>query len=164
MKKSLVLLLAGILCILLAASGCTSSNPATTAPSAATTAAPAESLTTAAASPAPEAATWAGIWNSTWLERDGNLTVSVLTLTQKGPEVSGNYSFTYPEEGTYTGSLNATVKGNTLAGMYAESDDDSGFFVFELAENHHSFTGRWVHAENRSELDTSKLSWNGVRQ
>jgi hypothetical protein len=87
----------------------------------------------------------------------------VLTLTQTGPEVSGNYSYTYPE-GTYTGSLNATVQGNTLAGTYAESDNDVGFFVFELAENRNSFTGRWVHAANRSTLDNSTLFWNGVRK
>ncbi|MCK9580820.1 MAG: hypothetical protein M0Q92_10285 [Methanoregula sp.] len=166
MKKSLVLILAGILCVMLAASGCTGSSPATSATPAATSAAPAESVTkeTAAAIPAPEAPSWAGTWNSTWLEKDGNKTISVLTLTQAGPEVSGNYRFTYPEEGTYTGSLNATVQGSTLTGTYAESDDDVGFFVFELSENKNSFTGRWVHAENKSELAGSTLSWNGVRE
>jgi hypothetical protein len=163
MKTSLVLILAGILCVMLVASGCTSSPPSTTATPAATTRAPVESpgIATATAPPVPS---WSGTWNSTWLERDGNLTVSVLTLTQTGPEVSGNYSFTYPEEGTYTGSLNATVQGNTLAGTYWESDDDVGFFVFELSENKNSFTGRWVHAANRSALDTSTLFWNGVRK
>jgi hypothetical protein len=87
-----------------------------------------------------------------------------MTLTQAGPEVSGNYSYIYPEKGTFTGSLNATVQGNTLAGTYAESDDDVGFFVFELSENSNSFTGRWVHAENKSELANSTLTWNGVQE
>jgi hypothetical protein len=171
MKKSLVLLVAGILCLLLAASGCTSSSPATpspaaTAPPAATAAPPAESpaVVSPSASPAMENLSWAGTWNSTWLERDGNRTVSVLTLSQKGPEVTGNYSYTYAGEGTYTGSLNATVQGTTLAGSYAESDDDNGFFVFTLAENKTAFTGRWVHAENQSELAGSPLFWNGVRE
>ncbi len=99
-----------------------------------------------------------------WLEQDGNLTVAHMSLTQAGPKVSGNYSYTYPEVGTFTGSLNATVQGNTLAGTYAESDDDTGLFVFTLSENKNSFTGRWVHAVNMSELDTSKLTWNGVRK
>ncbi|MFA5267708.1 MAG: hypothetical protein WC379_07025 [Methanoregula sp.] len=166
MKKSFYLILAGFLCVMLAASGCTSSFPSSPATPAATSAAPVESLAiaTAAATPVPEAPSWSGIWNSTWLEKDGNLTVAVITMTQAGPEVSGNYNYTYPEEGTFTGSLNATMQGNTLAGTYSESDDDVGFFVFELSENRNSFTGRWVHAENKSELETSKLSWNGVRE
>lgn len=153
MKKSLVLIMAGILCVMLVATGCTSPSPTITATPAATTVAP-----------APQPPSWSGTWNSTWLERDGNLTVSVLTLTQTGQEVSGGYRYTYPEEGTFTGSLNATVQGNTLAGMYSESDNDVGFFVFELSENKNSFTGRWVHAANRSALDNSTLFWNGVRK
>ena len=119
MKKSLVIILAGTICVLLFAAGCTSSsttNPATTAP-------------------APQALPWSGTWNTTWLEKDGNLTVSIIPLTQAGTEVSGNYSYTYPKEGTFTGSLNATVQGNTIAGIYSESDNDVGYFVFELSKD-----------------------------
>jgi len=166
MQKSFYLILAGVLCVLLAVSGCTGTTPATTATPAATTAALMESpaIVPTNATPAPDAPSWSGTWNSTWLEKDGNLTVALMTLSQAGPEVSGNYSYTYPEKGTFTGSLNATVQGKTLAGTYAESDDDVGFFVFELSENKNSFTGRWVHAENKSELENSTLSWNGVRE
>lgn len=165
MKKSFVLILTGILCVMLAVSGCTGSAPVTPVTPAATSAAPVESPTIATtnATPVLEAPSWSGTWNSTWLEKDGNHTVSRMTLTQAGSLVSGNYNYTYPE-GTYTGSLNATVQGNTLAGTYSESDDDAGFFVFELSENKNSFTGRWVHAENKSELASSPLSWNGVRE
>jgi len=162
MKKSLVLILAGILCVMLAASGCTGSAPQTTpapdAPQKTTAIAP------ATATPAPEVLSWSGTWNSTWLERDGNRTVSVLTLTQTGPEVSGTYHYTYPGKGIFTGSLNATVQGDALTGTYAESDDDVGFFVFELSEDKTTFTGRWVHAENQSELAGSTLFWNGIRE
>ena len=166
MKKASYLILAGILCVLLAASGCTGTTPATPATPATTAVAPVESPTIATTTtiPASETPLWSGTWNSTWLEKDGNLTVALMTLTQAGPEVSGNYSYTYPDEGTFTGSLNATVRGKTLAGTYSESDNDVGFFVFELSENKNSFTGRWVHAENKSELDNSTLSWNGVRE
>lgn len=167
MQKSFYLILAGILCVMLAASGCTGTTPATPAtPAATTAAAPLESPAIGAsnATPAPEAPSWSGTWNSTWLEKDGNLTVALLALVQAGQEVSGNYSYTYPGVGNFTGSLNATVQGNTLAGTYSESDDDVGFFVFELSENRNSFTGRWVHAENRSELANSTLFWNGARK
>jgi len=165
MKKAFYLILAGILCVLLAATGCTSSSPATTAIPAATAAVPVESpaATMTTAAPAPEAPSWSGTWNSSWLEKDGNHTVSLMTMTQAGPLVTGSYNYTYPE-GIYTGSLNATVQGNTLAGTYSESDDDVGLFVFKLSENGNTFTGRWVHAENKSELDNSTLTWNGVRQ
>ena len=166
MKTFPGIILAGILCIMLMAAGCTSVPPATTTTPASTAAVPAPSLPagTTPVTPAPEAPSWSGTWNSTWLEKDGNLTVSLMTLSQAGPEVSGNYSYTYPNVGTFTGSLNATTMGNTLAGTYSESDNDVGFFVFELSENKNSFTGRWVHAANRSSLDNSTLSWNGVRQ
>lgn len=165
MKKTLVLILAGTLCVMLAASGCTGPAPATT-PSPAATAAPVESaaIATITAPPSPETLPWTGTWNSTWLEQDGNRTVSVLHLTQAGTDVTGDYRYTYPGVGNFTGSLNATVQGNTLAGTYAESDDDTGFFVFELSENKQSFTGRWVHAVNKSELAGSALTWNGVRE
>lgn len=149
MKKSLVIILAGTICVLLFAAGCTSSsttNPATTAP-------------------APQVLPWSGTWNTTWLEKDGNLTVSIIPLTQAGTEVSGNYSYTYPKEGTFTGSLNATVQGNTIAGIYSESDNDVGYFVFELSKDKKSFTGRWIHSPaNQSALANSTLFWNGVRQ
>ena len=166
MKQSLVLILAGIMCVLLIVSGCTSTAPTTTATPTATTATPVESTTKATVTslPATETPSWSGTWNSTWLENDGNLTVAVMTFTQAGPVVSGNYSYTYPKEGTFTGSLNATVQGNTLAGTYSESDNDTGLFVFTLSENKNSFTGRWVHAVNRSELHNSTLSWNGIRK
>lgn len=168
MKKSLVLILAGILCVMLAVSGCTSSGPATNPAPAATTGVPespaADTAAGTSATKAPEATPWSGTWNSTWLEFGGNRTVAVLTLTQMGPEVSGSYNYTYPDEGIFTGSLNATVQGNILTGTYAESDDDTGFFVFELSEDKTSFTGRWVHAEDQNELANSTLFWNGVRE
>jgi len=155
MQKSYVLLLAGILCLLLIATGCTTSSPAATTTPVPTTATP---VATTAAVPS-----WAGTWNTTWLNTDGNQTVSVVTMTVAGPEVSGNYSYTYPYEGTFTGHLNGTVKGQTLTGMYAESDDDVGYIIFALSADGNSFAGRWVHAENQSELDNSTLFWNGVR-
>jgi len=165
MKKSLVIILACTLCVLLFAAGCTGSSPAKTATPAATTKAPVTPPEIpATTAPASEALPWSGTWNTTWLERDGNLTVSVITLTQAGADVRGNYSYIYPKVGTFTGSLNATVVGNTATGTYFESDNDIGLFVFTLSENKNSFTGRWVHAANRSELANSTLTWNGVRQ
>ncbi|OPY43273.1 MAG: hypothetical protein A4E42_01348 [Methanoregulaceae archaeon PtaU1.Bin222] len=155
MQKSYVLLLAGILCLLLIATGCTNTSPAPAATTVPTTATPVATT--------PPAPSWAGTWNTTWLNTDGNLTVSVVTMTVAGQEVSGNYSYTYPDEGPFTGHLNGTAKGQTLAGMYSESDDDVGYIIFALSADGNSFAGRWVHAENKTELDNSTLFWNGVR-
>ncbi len=160
MHKLYVIFLAGMLSVMLIASGCTSPSPAGTTTSVPTTTAPVETtpiMTT------PTVPSWAGTWNTTWLNTDGNETVSVVTLTVAGQEASGNYSYTYPDEGTFTGHLNGTVKGQTLTGMYAESDEDVGYFIFELSIDGNSFTGRWVHAENQSELHNSTLFWDGVR-
>jgi len=155
MHKSYVLLLAGILCLLLIACGCTNTAPAPAATTVPTTAIPVATT--------PAVPSWAGTWNTTWLERDGNQTVSIVTMVQSGPEETANYNFTYPDEGTFTGRLNATVAGNTLTGTYYESDDDVGYIIFELSRDGNSFTGRWVHAANQSELDNSTLFWDGVR-
>ncbi len=166
MKPSLSLTLAGILCVMLIAAGCTGTPNANTAQPAATTAAPVTTteaaVATATTSPA---VSWSGTWNTTWLERDGNRTVSVMTFKQAATDVTGNYSYTYPDVGTFTGTFNATVQDNTLTGTYAESDDDVGLFVFVLSQDGNAFTGRWVHApSNMSALHNSTLFWNGVRK
>ena len=155
MHKFYVILLAGMLSVMLIVSGCTSPSPAVTTTPVPTTAAPVETT--------PAIPSWAGTWNTTWLNTDGNLTVSIVTMTVAGQEVSGNYSYTYPDEGPFTGHLNGTAKGQTLAGMYSESDNDVGYIIFALSADGKSFTGRWVHAENQTELNNSTLFWNGVR-
>ena len=173
MKTIHGIILAGIVCVMLIAAGCTSSTPATMATPVPTTVAPAPSVTAVttattsatAATTVPQAPSWTGTWNSTWLESDGNQTVSVLTLTQASADVSGTYAYSYPNEGNYTGSLNATVQGNTLTGSYFDSDNDTGSIAFTLSEDQKSFTGRWAHATgNQSDLKNSTLFWNGVRQ
>jgi hypothetical protein len=163
MQKFYCILLGCILCLMLIASGCTSPSPAATATPAATTAAPVASPPQGTTTTTPEIPSWSGTWNTTWREIDGNQTFSVVTFTQAGPDVTGNYRFTYPEEGTFTGYFNATVAGNTLTGTYYDSDDDVGYLIFALSADGNSFTGRWVHAENQSELATTPNFWNGVR-
>jgi hypothetical protein len=118
----------------------------------------------AAMVPAAGTTSWSGNWNTTWLESDGNLTVSSISMVQAGPEVSGTYRYTYPGEKIYTGSLNASVQGNRIAGMYLETDNDTGLFEFELSADSNSFTGRWVHAsEGAGALQNTTRYWNGVR-
>jgi len=119
---------------------------------------------TTTASPAPETKSWSGDWNTTWLESNGNMTVSSMSLIQAGSEVTGTYAYTYPGEETYTGVLNASVQGNTIAGTYSETDADTGLFEFELSADQNSFTGRWAHAsEGSGALVNSTRFWNGVR-
>lgn len=163
MHKFAYILLGCILCIMLIASGCTSPSPAATATPSATTATPVASTPQVTAVSTPEIPSWAGIWNTTWRDIDGNQTFSVVTFTQNGSEVSGDYHFTYLDLGTFAGRLNATVVGNTLIGTYYDSDDDVGYLTFALSADKNSFTGRWVHAENQSELATTPNFWNGVR-
>jgi hypothetical protein len=121
--------------------------------------------TTPSAAPSFGATPWSGAWNTTWLEKDGNLTVSPVSMTQTGQNVSASFSYSYPGVGNYTGSLAATVRGNTIAGTYSETDNDTGFFEFALSEDQNSFTGRWAHASaGEGALNNSTLFWNGVRK
>jgi hypothetical protein len=123
-----------------------------------TTAAPAAAVTASGAMP------WSGNWNTTWLERDGNRTVSPMTMTQTGPNVTATFSYAYPGQGSYTGILTATVTGNKLAGTYAETDNDTGYFEFALSDDQKAFNGTWAHASaGEGALANSTLFWSGVR-
>lgn len=158
MKASSVIILAGMVCILLIAAGCTGTAPATTA---ATSAAPSASLPAETAAPV----SWTGSWNTSWLESNGNTTYAPVNFTQAGSDVTGTYHYAYAGEGVFTGSLNATLADNTITGTYRETDNDTGLFAFAMAEDRKSFTGRWVHApSNASALANSTLAWNGVRK
>ena len=114
---------------------------------------------------APGAKSWSGTWNTTWLGTDGNLTVSSISMTQAGQVVSGIYHYTVPGGMVYYGSLTAILHGNTLAGNYSESDNDTGVFEFKLSADQNSFTGRWAHTSaGAGALNNSTLYWNGVRE
>jgi len=165
MKKSLVIILAGIVFATLIAAGCTNSPGLTPATPAATTAVTTPSLQVTTATPAPQSLSWSGVWNTTWLGSDGNLTLSSISMTQAGSVVSGMYHYTIPGEGVYNGTLTAAVHGNKIAGNYSESDNDTGVFEFELSADQNSFTGRWAHASaGEGALNNSTLFWNGIRK
>lgn len=118
-----------------------------------------------AALSASGARSWSGVWNTTWLGTDGNLTLSSISMTQTGSVVSGIYNYTVPGKGAYNGSLTAAVNGNKIAGNYSESDNDTGVFEFELSADQNSFTGRWAHTSaGAGALNNSTLYWNGVRK
>jgi hypothetical protein len=121
-------------------------------------------VTTAAVQTASGKTPWSGNWNTTWLEKDGNRTVSPMTMTQAGNNVSATFRYAYPGEGSYTGILTATVKGNTITGTYAETDNDTGYFEFALSQDQKAFTGTWAHASaGEGALANSTLFWNGFR-
>jgi hypothetical protein len=118
-----------------------------------------------AAPSASEPKVWSGVWNTTWLGSDGNLTLSSISMTQEGSVVSGIYRYTIPGGDVYNGTLTAAVHGNKIAGNYSESDNDTGVFEFELSADHNSFTGRWAHASaGEGALNNSTLFWNGIRK
>lgn len=169
MKKSLVIILASLACIMLIAAGCTSSSgsiPATT-PAASTAApmpsAPAAAATTAIApsASAPVAQPWSGSWNTTYTSVDHEPVLEVLTMTQAGSSVTGTYGK------TGTGAINATVQGSRIAGTWSESDNTgtySGLFEFEQAADQKSFTGKWASTtDGAGALKNTTQTWNGVR-
>lgn len=188
MKKTIGILFAGIVFVMLIAAGCTSpaaSTPATAAATpvatpVATTAAAADM--TAAATAAPEATTaapaanetaapavnatnaepasWNGIWNTSYSVKDSADMIEILTLTQNGSAVTGSYSHG-------NGTVVATAKDSIITGTWKNSDDTgaySGFFVFEKSADDKSFKGLWVNtAEGEAALQNTTQYWNGVR-
>lgn len=184
MRKSLVILLAGIACILMLAAGCTSTSgttPATTtATPAATTAAavpsvPATEATTAAAAnttaaqSAPVNATttaatplsWSGSWNTSYTSTDNATVIEVLVMNQTVSSVTGTYGR------NSTGTITATVQDGKLAGTWAESDAAgkyTGIFEFVRSADDNSFTGRWIDASEKPDaLSNTTQTWNGIR-
>lgn len=166
MKKTIVIILAGIICGMLIAAGCTSTSgttPATTtstAPATPTaTAEPSLTVITTAA-PATEVPSWTGTWNTTYCMAGSADVIEALTLNQSGSSVTGTYGTSnYPvtgtvQEGTITGTWNETDKTGTY----------SGFFVFEKSSDGKSFSGRWVYtSEGADALKNTTQCWNGTR-
>lgn len=164
MRKSLVILLAGLACVMLLAAGCTTSSgtpPATPAATpAATTAtampsAPVNETTTAA--PAP---LWSGSWNSSYSMAGSADVIELLVLNQTGSSVTGFY-------GPGKNPIAGTVKEGTITGTWNETDVSgaySGFFVFERSADGNSFAGKWVYtSEGADTLRNTTQYWNGVR-
>ncbi|NBB71569.1 MAG: mechanosensitive ion channel [Alphaproteobacteria bacterium] len=87
-----------------------------------------------------QTADWDGVWDSRW--RDGGAT---LYLQQDGDQVTG----TYP---TIDGTIRGEVRGRLLVGDWRDAAG-SGSFVFSLAPDGESFSGRFGTGE----------WWTGVR-
>ncbi len=79
---------------------------------------------------AAQTADWGGVWDSRW--RDGGAT---LYLKQGGDQVTG----TYP---AIDGTLRGEVRGRLLVGDWSDAAG-SGSFVFSLAPDGESFSGRF---------------------
>jgi small-conductance mechanosensitive channel len=73
---------------------------------------------------------WSGTWDSRW--RDGGAT---LFLEQDGDIVTGRYP-------TLEGSIRGEVRGQLLVGTWSQPSG-SGRFIFSIAPDRHSFTGRF---------------------
>jgi hypothetical protein len=164
MKKMHAIILAGFICILMIAAGCTSTSgtkPVTTTP-AATTAAVTPSVPATVATAAPLVTpSWSGTWNTTYTSSDNTGTVvDVLSLTQNGSSVTGTYN-------NGIGLVNATEQGGRLTGSWSDSDKNGkyiGLFEFVRSADDKSFTGKWVYtSEADTTLGNSTKTWNGVR-
>ena len=174
MRKTMVIILAGLACFMLLAAGCTNTSgttPATTTTAipAATTAAvmpsvPATEATTATATNTTAAPvtspSWSGSWNTTYSMAGAADVIEMLVLNQSGSSVTGFY-------GTGNYPITGTVKEGTIAGTWNETDTTgtySGFFVFETSADGKSFEGKWVYtSEGTDALKNTTQYWNGVR-
>ena len=160
MKKSPAIILAGLICIMLIAAGCTSSSgttPATTP--AATTVAPMSPVPSVAATTvtASSSTPWSGTWN-TLFDSGSGLIGGTLTLTQTGSSVTGIQN---------NGTINATVQGSTLTGTWLDRPgfgNNKGLIKLVISEDANSFTGTWASASGgMAALENSTRTWNGVR-
>jgi hypothetical protein len=168
MKKSIAIILAGFICIMMIAAGCTSTpstKPVTTTPIPTTTAVTPSTpatVTTVVTTAAPSTNTsWSGTWNTTYSSADKSQSVAVISLTQNGSSVKGTYN-------KGNGSINATGLGGRLTGQWYDSDKNgtyAGLFEFIRSADDKSFTGKWVNASDGNKaLGNSTLTWNGTRE
>lgn len=173
MKKAIVILLAGMACVMLIAAGCTGTSKTTavttTAATAVTTTTAAESsptLTMTTAGPADMSASaqatpsWDGTWNTSYSMAGSSDVIERLVLTQSGSTVNGTY-------GKDKCPITGTVQDNKVTGTWNETDTTgaySGFFMFEKSADDKSFEGKWVYtSEGADTLENTTQYWNGVR-
>ena len=157
MKKILVFTLAGLLCLLMSAAGCTNTSPATTPVDGAMVVTSPATLPVVMPVTGP---TWAGTWDSTF---DGDGSRHVMILVQINETVTGTYAY---NEGRILG----TVQGNHLVGKWfenggVESDRDSGPIDWVLSTNGNSFEGTWAYGDDGPDAMTeSPGKWTGTRK
>jgi hypothetical protein len=84
---------------------------------------------------------WTGDWNTDF---------SKMTLRHRGNKIIGTYEYK-------DGKIEGTVKGNTLSGMWIQSNAN-GKFIFIMSEDGKSFSGKWGYNN-----DTPSGKWNGTR-
>jgi hypothetical protein len=69
--------------------------------------------------------------------------------------------------GNCYGTINGTVDGNRLTGMWVDTDKTgtyTGWFTFELSENGRVFQGHWVdESVGFDALKNTIQFWNGVK-
>lgn len=180
MKSSYIVILAGLLCIMLAAAGCTGTSPVTapTTPAATpaavppeTPASPVEAGTPAAvAAPGTMAATpvlsFTGTWNTTWNSTENKQYGTVMVLDQAGTTVKGSYD--NADSGSGKGSVTGTAFDNHLTGWWNESDakgEYGGPLELTLSGDGKTFTGRWAsESEGVGAINTSVQFWSGVKE
>ena len=183
MKKSVALILAGLVCVMGILAGCTNSvGPAAATPPSGTIVAPESPAPADTRTPATASADtpWSGTWATTYNYGETGLFVEVFSLTQTGSLVTGSYSSGDECEGTVNatageipftgncyGTINGTADGNRLNGMWVDTDKTgtyTGWFTFELSENGRSFRGFWVdEPEGVEALKNTTQFWNGVK-
>lgn len=183
MKRIPVIILAGLLCGLLIAAGCTSSSgtsPLTTPTVTTITPIQAVPVAVAETGTASADAPWSGTWATTYNFGESGLFVEVFTITQNGSSVTGTYSSGDDCEGTFNntadksvftgncyGTINGTADGNKLTGIWADTDNTgtyTGYFEFEQSANGRAFHGHWVdEVEGVGALKNTTQFWNGVK-
>lgn len=150
MNLATACILAGLACMMVLATGCTSTPaPAQT---------PIPTATPTAKAPGATAATpaFSGTWNTTWSDEGGEHP-DLMFLEQAGSSVIGVYSDS-------NGTINGTLEGSRLVGTwvdYYENETVTGVFEFVLSPDGNSFTGTW--ADTLEELSNATEFWNGVR-
>jgi hypothetical protein len=99
----------------------------------------------ARAAPAQPACSWAGTWDTAFLDdTGGEEATTVLQATQDGEVVTGAYDF---RRGVLAGVVEgATLSGSWMQGPSYRAPEDLGEFEFTMAADCGSFNGRWRYA------------------
>ena len=181
MRKIIAIILAGVVCVMMIACGCTGTSvtsPVTVTPATKTLApVPSAPAVTAVTTTGASAVSWSGTWATTYNSGETGLFVEVFHITQDGSTVTGTYTSgddcsgpanaTADLTGNCYGTLNGTMNGARLTGMWSDTDPTgtyTGYFEFEQAPNGRSFHGHWVDLpEGPEALKNTTRFWNGVK-
>lgn len=154
MNRYISPILAGLVCLIVMATGCTGISDSVSTPTMT------GAVTTASAGMDP----WTGTWDTISSTTIAYRTLGNLTMTTTGSSVTG----TFVNNDLGKGTIQGTMSSNQLSGIWSvnySKGSDNGQFIFVLSDDKKSFAGKWTSVSDTvNNMSTTEEFWDGTRR